>query len=361
MPQLRSTVIMKTDLAEFTTKVKGLTESDLSDLLNLHKNLISQVISNNEGSIVKGEGDSFWIAFPSVTIAALAAIEIQQELRISQTGLGDKKRLAIRVAITLGDVLHQEGDIFGNSVNLAARIESITPPDEIYLSQAAWLALNKAEVGNSYVNEFSLKGIEGQEKIYKIDQKHKTRIIKNQIIVFTDIRNFQSFYTRNSIEGVENLLTELEKIIKVSCEVLGGTVRQFIGDCCFLTFPEADAALNGIGKLCKNWADYINKNKLSCPISISINKGDLFIYRAFIYGLDVNLAAGLESLSRYIERGDIENSVIVSNTVWEEIKEPTLKQKLQLIEPENVIKKIKKESLRKFVENNNVYELQTKR
>lgn len=81
-----------------------------------------------------------------------------QELRRLQSGKSDDNRLSIRVMIALGDVLHQDRDIFGDTVNFTATIESITPQNEIYCSQAAWLALNKAEVQTSFVNEFSWKG-----------------------------------------------------------------------------------------------------------------------------------------------------------------------------------------------------------
>ncbi|WP_432812932.1 adenylate/guanylate cyclase domain-containing protein [Pantanalinema sp. GBBB05] len=60
--------------------------------------------------------------------------------------------------------------MFGDSVNLAARIESVTPAGETYLSQAAWLALNKAEVSTEFVDSFSLKGMSEPEKVYRINQ-----------------------------------------------------------------------------------------------------------------------------------------------------------------------------------------------
>jgi class 3 adenylate cyclase len=58
----------------------------------------------------------------------------------------------------VGDILHQGNDAMGMTMNLTARIEKVTPPDETYLSYAAWLTLNKADVQTSYVDEFNFKG-----------------------------------------------------------------------------------------------------------------------------------------------------------------------------------------------------------
>jgi class 3 adenylate cyclase len=82
---------------------------------------------------------------------------MQGELRHSQLSRGDD-RLAMRIVITLGDVLTEEGDLFGDAVALTDRIEAVTPPDEIFLSAAARLAVNQAQVRTAFVDTFTLKG-----------------------------------------------------------------------------------------------------------------------------------------------------------------------------------------------------------
>ena len=130
MVTVKTTVIAKTDIVEYTPRISKLSEAELSKLLSDHQTFVSGIVTKFEGSIVKGEGDSFWIIFPSVTTAVLAAIEMHDALRVMQAGRGEEKCLAIRVAITVGDILHQENDIFGFAVNLLARIETITPANE---------------------------------------------------------------------------------------------------------------------------------------------------------------------------------------------------------------------------------------
>ncbi|HET9906161.1 MAG TPA: adenylate/guanylate cyclase domain-containing protein, partial [Anaerolineales bacterium] len=165
MADLRTTVILKTDIVDSTPRVAALTQSEMGLQKRQHKLFISEIVLKHRGVIFQEEGDAYWIEFPAVTTAVLAAIEMHQNLRSMQAGKGDKQRLAIRVVITVGDILHQETDTIGPAMSLTARIEKVTPPDEIYLSQAAWLVLNKAEVQTSFVNEFHLKGFTELEKV----------------------------------------------------------------------------------------------------------------------------------------------------------------------------------------------------
>src|SRR5437868_460510 len=106
MAYLQTTVVMNTDLRAYTARVNTLAEDELRTLLHDQVRLVQELLPAHDGQIVKGAGDSFWITFPSVTAATRAAIAMQRALRLTQTGQPDHRRLAMRVAITLGDVLH---------------------------------------------------------------------------------------------------------------------------------------------------------------------------------------------------------------------------------------------------------------
>src|SRR5262245_24966354 len=107
MAQLLSTVVMKTDLRSYTARVRGLDEGGLRTLLQDHTALVQPIIAAHDGQIIKGAGDAFWITFPSVTAAARAAIAMLRELRHTQVGQPEERRLAMRAVIALGDVLHE--------------------------------------------------------------------------------------------------------------------------------------------------------------------------------------------------------------------------------------------------------------
>jgi class 3 adenylate cyclase len=164
MANLRTTVILKTDIVDSTPRTAGQTQFEMGIQRKQHKQFIAQTVIENHGSIYQEEGDAYWVEFPSVTNAALAAIEIHQKLRSLQAGKGERQRLALRIVITVGDILHQENSMIGTTMSLTARIEKVNPPDEIYLSHAAWLVLNKAEIQTSFVGEFDFKGFREPEK-----------------------------------------------------------------------------------------------------------------------------------------------------------------------------------------------------
>src|SRR6266852_3593727 len=201
----RTTAILKTDLAGSTPRFRALPEADLAALLSEHRALLTRLAAAHDGCIVKPEGDGFWLAFPSVTAAALAAMSMQEELRLAQANKGDE-RLTMRVVITLGDVLHQEGALVGDAVVLAARIEALTPPDQIYLSAAAWLAMNHAEIRTSFVSGFALKGFAEPMAVYRIEQMHRTHVLEDQYIVVTDLSDFTKLTETSAVTVVEATL-----------------------------------------------------------------------------------------------------------------------------------------------------------
>src|SRR5262244_2722200 len=128
MSSLRATAILKTDIGGSTALFRALSAQDLTALLAAHSEMITGVSVAHDGRIVKPEGDGFWIVFPSVTAAALAAMTMQEELRPSSAARHG--RWSRRVSPPGRDVLHQEGALVGDVVELATRIEAITPLDE---------------------------------------------------------------------------------------------------------------------------------------------------------------------------------------------------------------------------------------
>ena len=257
MADVRTTVIMRTDIRESTVRTRVLTTSELSLLLREHNHLILDIALKHGGNLVRGTGDGFMITFPSVTTASLAALAIQENLRSSQAGKENSDRLAIRIVITLGDVLYQEGDIFGDAVNLAARIEKVTPADEIYMSHSAWLALSRAEIQTTFVNDFVLESFSEPVKVFRILQEYRSQIITDQVIVFTDLRGSTSFIESSHVKDAEEMVVFHANLHSQICEEFGGIVRELSGDKCFMTFPNAYKAVTGLSRLCIKWTKFI--------------------------------------------------------------------------------------------------------
>jgi class 3 adenylate cyclase len=328
MTTLRATAIMKTDISGSTARFRALVEPDLTALLADHHHLVSRIGGQHDGRIVKAEGDGLWVVFPSVTAASLAAMAIQEELRIAQPGRGDD-RLAMRIVITLGDVLQQEGVLVGDAVVLAVRLEAVTPPDEIHLSQAAWLAVSRAEVRTSPVGTFVLKGFEEPVPVYRIDQTHRTRVLENQYIVVTDLRGFMAFIESHPMAAVEKVLDHLLEVVGRVCREFEGTNRFGHGDAYCLTFPEPGAALEAVERLCEAWSDFQQRNGYRCPLNVAVHKGTLNLFRSYLFGNDVNDVMTIESLTKTLGES---GGIFVSSRVRDDLAGTPWAVRLQPVE-----------------------------
>jgi class 3 adenylate cyclase len=303
MTTWRTTVIMKTDIKGSTVRLRALPEADLDALLTEHRAFVSRIAAAHDGHIVKPEGDGFWVAFPSVTAGALAALRMQEELRLAQPNRGDD-RLAMRIVLTLGDVLHQEGALVGDAVVLAARIEEITPPDEIYLSAVAQLAVNQAEVCTAFVDAFTCKGFPAPVPVYRIEQTHRTRVIAEQYIVVTDLHGFSTITGTAPITVVEKVLDSLLDLVDRVCRECDGTSRFSAGDTYCLTFPEATQAMAAVEHLAEEWGSFGRREGLHCPINAVVHKGTLYAYRSYLWSDDLHVAFWVDRVTHRMPPGD---------------------------------------------------------
>jgi class 3 adenylate cyclase len=294
---LRTTAIMKTDISGSTPRFRALGEGDLHALLIEHREFLVRHAAAHDGRIVKPEGDGFWLVFPSVTAAALAAMRMQEELRFAQPNRGDD-RLAVRIVITLGDVLHEEGALVGDAVVMATRIEAITPPDEIYLSASAWLAVNHGEVRTGLVDAVPLKSFGDAVPVYRVEQTHRTRVIANEHILVADLRGLRPIVEVAPMTTVETILENLYALTRRVAGELGGIVRFSSGDSYFLTFPDATAAMTAAERLGDRWSEFVREHGLPCAINIALHQGLFYAFRSFLYGPGIDVAAGVEDASK---------------------------------------------------------------
>jgi class 3 adenylate cyclase len=230
-----------------------------------HREFVSRLATIQDGRIFKAGGDGFWIDFPSVTGAGLAAVAMQEELRRSQLNKGDD-RLAMRIVITLGDVLSEEGDLFGDAVALADRIEALTLADQIYMSAAARLAVNQAEIRTALVDAFALKGFAEPVPVYRIEQTHHTQVIAGQYIVITDLNNFSKFLKPPQLTAVEEVLEWLLELVGQVCREFGGTTRFNSGDAYCLTFSDPQRAMAATERLAEKWELFNRSEHLRLPL-----------------------------------------------------------------------------------------------
>lgn len=364
MEGMLSTVIMKTDLAGFTDRVSKSSHGDLSELLKKHDSIIKSVIDKNEGKIIKGEGDSFWITFKSVTSAALSAIEIQRDLQYAQVGMADYEKMAIRIAITVGDILHQDNDIFGDSVNLTARIESITPPGETYISAAASLVVDQKQVDIEFVKKFELKGFANAEPIYRLNPSDEIRIFENQVFLGSFLNNFSKFTKDREEEEIEELIIKNDSLVKKLSEDYGGKILQEAYCNKILIFNDPLEAIEGVREWVLNWNQFLKNVDWDNWLNIGIHHGNINSYRSHVFGQDLAMALALGFLSRTQGNKIKKSRVLVTSRIYSEIQNGVSSESIQELNPFELVEndKNRKEEIiylqsSGFKEGDKVYDL----
>jgi|FEC22Drversion2_1045045.scaffolds.fasta_scaffold02226_1 class 3 adenylate cyclase len=283
MTQLRTTVLMKTDIAGSTPHFRALLASDLQAVVSAHRVLIERLAADEHGRIFKAGGDGYWLEFPSATNAARSAIAMQEALRLAPPTKG-LHRLSMRVVIGLGDTATQDGDFTGDVLALMARLEEITPPNEIYLTTAAALALTQSEIRTNIVDSFELKGFDGPTAVYRVEQRHRTHVYSDAWILISDLRGFSPFCENNAISAIEHVLDTLDALVAAAIREFAGTIRVANGDSHILTFPDASSAMSAAERLGRDWAISSHEHGFNIAINICLHRGTFHAFRSFLYG-----------------------------------------------------------------------------
>src|SRR5947199_7002272 len=149
------------------SKMMGADEAGTLACLKAHRAALDPVILNHGGRIVKTTGDGMLLEFPSIVGAVAATIEMQELMTSRNAQLPEERRMRFRIGVHMGDVIVDEGDLFGEEVNIAARIEPLAPPGGIAISDRAYTDVRrhlKFVFGDSGVH--SLKNIQRPVKIW---------------------------------------------------------------------------------------------------------------------------------------------------------------------------------------------------
>ena len=141
----------------------------LRALKAIRRELADPAIAAHHGRVVKTAGDGILIEFPSVVDAVACAVAIQDGMAARNAGVPEDKRIVLRIGINIGDIIIDEGDIHGDGVNIAARLEGIARPGTICLSKAARDQVrDKLDIAFEDMGEHSLKNIARPVHVYRV-------------------------------------------------------------------------------------------------------------------------------------------------------------------------------------------------
>lgn len=168
MEETRVLTIVFTDIKGFTERTSNSDREAVSRLLKKHEELLLPLAKNYDGVLIKTIGDAFLLSFASPTNAVLCAVMMQEKLKEFNATVIESEKIEIRIAMNTGEVIMRDGDVYGEPVNVAARIESLTDANEIWFSESTYLAMNRQEVPTSLIGEYRLKGIPEAVRVYRV-------------------------------------------------------------------------------------------------------------------------------------------------------------------------------------------------
>jgi adenylate cyclase len=162
------TAILSADAVGYS-RLMGENEDTTVQTLTTYRNVFSSLIKDHKGRVVDSPGDNILAEFVSVVSSLRCAWDVQQEIKSRNADLPENRRMNFRIGINLGDVIEEEDRIYGDGVNIAARLESIAEESGICISGTAYDQVkNKLPFRYEYQGEQVVKNIKEPIRVYKV-------------------------------------------------------------------------------------------------------------------------------------------------------------------------------------------------
>ena len=165
----RLAAIFAADVAGYSRLMERDEAGTLEALKSRRRNILAPLLTEHHGRIVKLMGDGVLVEFGSAVIAVQCAVDLQRRMDEANAGLAEDRRILLRIGINLGDVIVEGGDLYGEGVNIAARLQAMAVPGGICLSQTMVNHVsNKVEVQFEDLGERKLKNLDRPVRVYRV-------------------------------------------------------------------------------------------------------------------------------------------------------------------------------------------------
>jgi len=162
------TTIFSADVAGYS-RLMGEDEAATVKTLEQYKQVMSELIRQHRGRVIDSPGDNLLAEFTSVVDAVQCAVATQKEIQARNAELPESRRMQFRIGVNLGDVIEEESRIYGDGVNIAARLESLADPGGICVSKTAFDQIEtKLPFGYQFLGEQPVKNIAKPVGAYKV-------------------------------------------------------------------------------------------------------------------------------------------------------------------------------------------------
>ena len=169
----RLTAILSADVVGYS-RLMGEDETATVDTITNYREIIAELIQQHRGRMVDSPGDNILAEFASVVDAAQCSVSVQKEIQARNTELPVTRRMLFRIGINLGDVIEEGERIYGDGVNIAARLENLAEGGGICISGTVHDHVeNKLNLSFNSLGEQSVKNIPKPVRVYKIKTELK--------------------------------------------------------------------------------------------------------------------------------------------------------------------------------------------
>ena len=162
------TAILNADVVGYSRLMDDSEEATIQTL-NSYRNSMTALIGEHRGRVVDTTGDNLLAEFTSVVDAVNCSVEIQRKLDEQNKELPPERKMKFRIGVNVGDVVEEEDRIYGDGVNIAARVESMAEAGGICITGRAYDQIkNKLKLGYEFLGEHSVKNIAEPVRVYKV-------------------------------------------------------------------------------------------------------------------------------------------------------------------------------------------------
>jgi adenylate cyclase len=167
--QRRLAAILAADVVGYSRLMQADEAGTLASLKARRTEILQPLIATHHGRIVKVMGDGVLVEFGSAVNAVICAIELQRAMDGANRGMPEHRRIVLRVGVNLGDVIVEGTDLYGDGVNVAARLEALAEPGSVFISgKVRQEVANKLQAGFEDLGQQSLKNIAEPVQIYRV-------------------------------------------------------------------------------------------------------------------------------------------------------------------------------------------------
>jgi len=162
------TAILSADVKGYS-RLMGEDEEATIRTLTAYREVMVDLIQNHRGRVVDSPGDNLLAEFKSVVDAVRCAVEIQEELKVRNAEVPDNRKMEFRIGLNLGDVIEEGARIYGDGVNIAARVEGLAEGGGISISGTVYDHIeNKLALGYEFLGEHTVKNIAKPVRVYRV-------------------------------------------------------------------------------------------------------------------------------------------------------------------------------------------------